>query len=183
MMIKRLARVEGLEKADSFPKGTVSIAAPGTASACPWPVSSTSTPRSASAEVARQAGQGDRWAEGAFEQPQVRRLRAGRGRGRSAGEPRGASEEADQLQRHWTGWPSWAETSKAGQRQTAGWRCKGVGQFISAAFMPSSQEALRLQRSPGGLALPGSLTALFPGCSETGNRRASRGVPDRGLAH
>ncbi|MFG6518458.1 valine--tRNA ligase [Sulfitobacter sp. 1A13496] len=29
VMIKRLARVESLEKADSFPKGTVSIAAPG----------------------------------------------------------------------------------------------------------------------------------------------------------
>ncbi|MDF3350293.1 valine--tRNA ligase [Sulfitobacter sp. KE34] len=35
VMIKRLARVEGLEKADSFPKGTVSIAAPGTSFGLP----------------------------------------------------------------------------------------------------------------------------------------------------
>ena len=87
VMIKRLARVESLEKTGDFPKGTVSIAVPGASFGLPlagligyW------RGKDAVAKIARQAGQGDWRSEGAVEQPQIRRLRPRRGCRRGAGQ-------------------------------------------------------------------------------------------------
>ena len=115
VMIKRLARVESLEKTDSFPKGR----------------------EGAVAKVARQAGQGDRRAEGAFEQPQVCGLSAGRGCRRGAGQSGRASGRGGPVAggagpsgrtglrlRAWRFSCHAKNVTRAGQRQTAGWRSR-----------------------------------------------------------